>query len=108
MKVLRTQSYAALLKKDNLKQAVLDNATRWDSTYLMLIRLYELKKFCDDHCQINYDLNISETNWERFKNMVNILFILKLIYLILSYSLILRLKLLNHSTSLLKNFKRVT
>ncbi|KAF0707481.1 zinc finger BED domain-containing protein RICESLEEPER 1-like isoform X1, partial [Aphis craccivora] len=42
VKVLRTQSYAALLKKDCLKQAVLDNSTRWDTTYLMLIRLYEL------------------------------------------------------------------
>jgi len=76
VKVLRSQSYAVLLKKDCLKQAVLDNSTRWDTTYLMLVRLYELKKFCYDHHQINNDLKISDTNWQRFNNLVNMLFYL--------------------------------
>lgn len=68
--MLRTSSYALLLKKENLKQAILDISTRWSSTYLMLERLYELKMFCDDHQQINNDLKLSSLDWERIENMV--------------------------------------
>ena len=70
MKTLRTQSYVALLKKDGLKQAILDNTTRWSSKYLMLLRLLELKNFCEDHQQINNDLKLNNIEWRRIECLV--------------------------------------
>ncbi|KAF0713185.1 zinc finger BED domain-containing protein RICESLEEPER 1-like isoform X2, partial [Aphis craccivora] len=65
VKVLRTQSYAALYKKENMKLCILDIVTRWNSTYLMLLRLIELKPFCKDHQLINADLFLSTQDWDR-------------------------------------------
>jgi len=70
VKTLRTPSYVALLKKDNLKQAMLDNVTRWSSKYLMLVRLIELKAFCEDHQQRNNDLKLNGGEWRQIECLV--------------------------------------
>jgi len=70
VKTLRTQLYVALLKKDGLKQAILDNITRWSSKYLMLLRLLELKNFCKDHQQINHDLKLNNNEWRQIECLV--------------------------------------
>jgi len=70
VKTLRTPSYVALLKKDSLKQAILDNVTRWSSKYLMLVRLIDLKTFCEAHQQINNDLRLNVGEWRRIESLV--------------------------------------
>lgn len=49
---------------------ILDIVTRWNSTYLMLLRLIELKPFCTDHQLINTDLFLSTRDWDRIDNLV--------------------------------------
>ncbi|KAE9528693.1 hypothetical protein AGLY_012268, partial [Aphis glycines] len=71
VKILRTQSYAALLKKDNLKQAIIDIVTRWSSIYSMLHRLIELKSFCKDHELINSNLFFNNRDWDKISSLVN-------------------------------------
>ncbi|XP_050063380.1 uncharacterized protein LOC126552698 [Aphis gossypii] len=71
VKILRTQSYAALLKKDNLKQAIIDIVTRWSSIYSMLHRLIELKSFCKDHELINSNLFLNNRDWDKISSLVN-------------------------------------
>jgi len=39
-------------------------------TYLMLLRLIELKPFCKDHQLINTDLFLSTQDWDRIDNLV--------------------------------------
>lgn len=45
VKKLRTPKYATWLKRKNLKYAIIDNETRWNSVFNMLLRLLELKSF---------------------------------------------------------------
>ncbi|XP_075155534.1 uncharacterized protein LOC142228886 [Haematobia irritans] len=44
VKKLRTQTYLNPLKSSGFKVPILDCATRWNSTYLMLERLTDLKR----------------------------------------------------------------
>ncbi|CAI6358146.1 unnamed protein product [Macrosiphum euphorbiae] len=60
----------ALLKKENMNLCILDIVTRWNSTYLMLLRLIELKPFCTDHQLINTDLFLNTRDWDRIDNLV--------------------------------------
>lgn len=45
---LRNQSVRIIIDAAKLKQAILDQKTRWNSTFLMINRLLELKEFCEE------------------------------------------------------------
>lgn len=53
-----------------MKLCLLDIVTRWNSTYLILLGLMELKLFCKDHQLINTDLFLSTQDWNRINNLV--------------------------------------
>lgn len=53
-----------------MKLCILDIVTRWNSTYLMLLRLIELKPFCKDHQLVNTDLFLSTQDWDRIDHLV--------------------------------------
>lgn len=71
MKKLRTPKYCTWLKKNNLKYAIIDNETRWNSLYNMLFRLIELKDFCKDHDDKHPDLKLSDSEWESIQSIVS-------------------------------------
>ena len=62
-KTLRTQAYMNLLEKGNYKMPIIDCPTRWNSTYLMLERLMQLKEFINTLGQDNEVLKICENGW---------------------------------------------
>lgn len=68
---LRTPTFIALIKKQNLKKPLLDCPTRWSSTYLMLERLQTLKDFCD--VMDEKDLKLTESEWINIQNILNVL-----------------------------------
>ncbi|XP_022167062.1 zinc finger BED domain-containing protein 4-like, partial [Myzus persicae] len=69
VKILRTQTYAAWLKREGLKQAILDIETRWNSTFNMLYRLIELKQFC----VTNEQIILSSNDWNLVGKIVTAL-----------------------------------
>ncbi|CAI6373473.1 unnamed protein product [Macrosiphum euphorbiae] len=69
VKTLRTQIYAAWLKREGLKQAILDIETRWNSTFNMLYRLIELKQFC----VTNEQIILSSNDWNLVGKIVTAL-----------------------------------
>ncbi|CAI6355747.1 unnamed protein product [Macrosiphum euphorbiae] len=69
VKTLRTQTYAAWLKREGLKQAILDIETRWNSTFNMLSRLIELKPFCITNEQII----LSSNDWNSVEKIITAL-----------------------------------
>ena len=72
-KKLRNPSVFVLLKKLKLKKPVLDNPTRWHSTYDMLQRLLLLKDFFLDMAASNPNLHLPETSWNSFSMFVEVL-----------------------------------
>ncbi|KAF0718472.1 Uncharacterized protein FWK35_00024860 [Aphis craccivora] len=73
VKKLRTPKYAAWLKRKNLKYAIIDIETRWNSLYNMLYRLLELKEFCKLHEETNSDLKLNNCEWDSIQSIVNAL-----------------------------------
>ncbi|XP_022182378.1 uncharacterized protein LOC111042165 [Myzus persicae] len=69
VKILRTQTYAAWLKREGLKQAILDIETWWNSTFNMLYRLIELKQFC----VTNEQIILSSNDWNLVGRIVTAL-----------------------------------
>lgn len=50
--ILRLPNNASRLRRANLKKPIKDCATRWTSTYNMLLRLISLKDFCVDTIEL--------------------------------------------------------
>ncbi|CAI6352385.1 unnamed protein product [Macrosiphum euphorbiae] len=73
VKKLRTPKYACWLKRKNLKYAIIDIETRWNSMYNMLYRLLELKEFCLSHEETNPDLHLKNCEWDSIQSVVNAL-----------------------------------
>ncbi|CAI6373161.1 unnamed protein product [Macrosiphum euphorbiae] len=73
VKKLRTPKYATWLKRKNLKYAIIDNETRWNSVYNMLFRLLELKEFCQTHHNTNTELKLKKSEWDSIKSIVDAL-----------------------------------
>lgn len=71
-------TYAAWLKREGLKQAILNIEICWHSTYNMLFRVVELKVFCDSNEQISLSVN----SWNLIKNMINYIIVTFLTYII--------------------------
>lgn len=74
VKKLRTPKYATWLKRKNLKYAIIDNETRWNSVYNMLFRLLELKEFCQTHHNTNTELKLKKSEWDSIKSIVSFIF----------------------------------
>lgn len=68
----RNPKIDAILHRRAGKGAVLDQATRWGSTYDMIKRLLELKTFFAD--MDNPNLSLTETQWEQATTLENILY----------------------------------
>ncbi|GFG29456.1 hypothetical protein Cfor_08213, partial [Coptotermes formosanus] len=62
----------AILKRRAGKGAILDQTTRWGSTYLMVKRLLELKDFIEE--MDNENLALTESQWTQTKELENLLF----------------------------------
>ena len=61
----------AILKRKVYKGAILDQATRWGSTYLMIERLLELKDTLVDIA--HPDVSLPEVQWNEIKGLESIL-----------------------------------
>ncbi|XP_031782903.1 uncharacterized protein LOC100679969 isoform X2 [Nasonia vitripennis] len=70
VKALRTESITNSLKAYNIKKPVLDNATRWNSAYLMLLSLIAAKPFCTDFGTTNKALFLTEKQREKISECV--------------------------------------
>jgi len=67
----RTPKVEAVLKRRCNKGAVLDQATRWGSTYLMLQRLLELKSCLID--MANPDVSLTDQQWKQVQEIESLL-----------------------------------
>ncbi|KAL4092039.1 hypothetical protein QTP88_026613 [Uroleucon formosanum] len=67
-KSLRAQTYAAWLKIEGLKHAILDIETRWNSTYNMLNRLLELRIICI----VNAKKLLNDHDWDSIQSLVSV------------------------------------
>lgn len=74
VKKLRTPKYATWLKRKNLKYAIIDNETRWNSVFNMLFRLLELKEFCQTHHSTNTELKLKKSEWDSIQSIVSFYF----------------------------------
>lgn len=61
---LRNSIVRPYITESGLNQAILDQKTRWSSTYAMLERLLELKMFCKQKENVFKGLAFSDTNWD--------------------------------------------
>ncbi|KAM9329115.1 LOW QUALITY PROTEIN: uncharacterized protein PAF06_019636 [Gastrophryne carolinensis] len=61
----------AILKRRAGKGAILDQTTRWGSTYLMVKRLLELKDFIEE--MDNENIALTESQWTQTKELENLL-----------------------------------
>ncbi|XP_060871849.1 uncharacterized protein LOC132946566 isoform X2 [Metopolophium dirhodum] len=78
VKKLRTPKYATWLKRKNLKYAIIDNETRWNSVFNMLFRLLELKEFCQTHHSTNTELKLKKSEWDSIQSIVDALMPVKI------------------------------
>ncbi|XP_060881953.1 uncharacterized protein LOC132953587 [Metopolophium dirhodum] len=78
VKKLRTPKYATWLKRKNLKYAIIDNETRWNSVVNMLFRLLELKEFCQTHHSTNTELKLKKSEWDSIQSIVDALMPVKI------------------------------
>ena len=67
----RSPKIDAILRKKTNKGAILDQATRWGSTYLMLERLLELKPALIDI--VHPDVSLSDAQWNEVKQLEGLL-----------------------------------
>lgn len=70
---LRSPSVRSLIVEAKLKQAILDQKTRWSSTYSMIERLIELKDFCQAKAPQLQGLKISDKQWDSLKELLIVL-----------------------------------
>lgn len=70
---LRNPSVRSLIEAEKLKQAIMDQKTRWNSTYLMISRLLELKEFCENKADIIKGLHITARQWKQLEEISIIL-----------------------------------
>lgn len=70
---LRNPSVRNLIDAAKLKQAVIAQKTRWNSTYLMITRLLELKEFCEENAALLKGLAIPINMWNQLKEMAIVL-----------------------------------
>ena len=61
----------AILKRRVKIGAIIDQSTRWGSTYLMIERILQLKSILSD--MANPDLTMSDDHWEQVENLKEIL-----------------------------------
>ncbi|XP_018574395.1 uncharacterized protein LOC108913338 [Anoplophora glabripennis] len=75
VKILRTQTYIYMLRKQKFKKPFIDCPTRWGSTFDMLNRLLELKEFCTEMEFTNFSKfkNMSDSNWNKIYEIVGAL-----------------------------------
>ncbi|XP_060859135.1 LOW QUALITY PROTEIN: uncharacterized protein LOC132936427 [Metopolophium dirhodum] len=78
VKKLRTPKSATWLKRKNLKYAIIDNETRWNSVFNMLFRLLELKEFCQTHHSTNTELKLKKSEWDSIQSIVDALMPVKI------------------------------
>ncbi|KAM4028644.1 uncharacterized protein ACNLHF_023936 [Anomaloglossus baeobatrachus] len=69
--VARTPKVDSILKRRAGKGAIIDQATRWGSTYLMIQRLVELKTFLVD--MANPQLTLNESQWNQVTELEKLL-----------------------------------
>lgn len=67
----RTPKVDSTLKRRAGKGVIIDQVTRWGSTYLMIQRLVELKPFLVD--MANSQLMLLESQWEQVKELEELL-----------------------------------
>ena len=67
----RSPKIDAILRRKTNKGAILDQATRWGSTYLMLERLLELKPALIDI--VHPDVSLSDAQWNEVKQLEGLL-----------------------------------
>ena len=67
----RTPKVDSILKRRAGKAAIIDQATQWGSTYLMIQRLVELKPFLVD--MANPQLMLHESQWKQVKELEELL-----------------------------------
>lgn len=70
-KKLRTPTFSSIIKKQNLRQPLIDCPTRWSSTFLMLERLKTLREFCD--VLDEKALVISKSDWVEINKILQVL-----------------------------------
>lgn len=71
---LRSPIIRNMISSAKLNQAVLDQKTRWNSTYLMIVRLMELKEFCELNAQLGFKgLDISTQQWQNLQELRDVL-----------------------------------
>lgn len=70
---LRNSIVRTMISDAKLKQAILDQKTRWNSTYLMIVRLLDLKEFCEQKSQLLKGLNVSGSKWSSFQEIQEVL-----------------------------------
>jgi len=58
----------------NLKLAIIDNETRWNSIHIMLYRLLDLKVFCKAQDETNPDLKLTDNEWISIQSIVSSIF----------------------------------
>ena len=62
---------AILKRKVKVGAIIIDQSTRWGSTYLMIERILQLKSILSD--MANPDLTMSDANWKQLENLKEIL-----------------------------------
>ena len=67
----RAPKLDSILKRKTKKGAIIDQVTRWVSTYCMIHRLIELKQFLVD--MANPDVTLTQQQWEQLENLENLL-----------------------------------
>lgn len=65
---LRTPNMRQLIKATSSKKPIMDCTTRWNSTHDMLLRLIELKKFCQSTADVNL---LDDNQWNKIEDLVN-------------------------------------
>ena len=69
---LRAPRTDAVLKHHN-KSMIIDVATRWDSTYAMLKRLFELRSTIEHEDLSDREINLSTNDWCKIQELINVL-----------------------------------
>lgn len=70
VKLLRLENWQAVLKNFNLKKPALDNATRWNSVYNMLMSFIATKPLCESFSITENAFKLSENEWQSLNSML--------------------------------------